>query len=62
MYALYFSTPIGWTAVGTINGCEAAYAAFHKACELAELLDTDVILCDDDTCEIVASLSDDDDM
>lgn len=59
MYALYFSTPVGWTALATIDGCEAAYAVYHKACELAELLGTDVALGDDSTGEIVACLSDD---
>jgi hypothetical protein len=40
--------------IATIDGCEAAYAAYHKACELGEMLGRDVALCDTETCEVVA--------
>ena len=42
-----------------ISGCEAAYAAFHKACELADLTGAFVSLWDSDTGEIVADNGED---
>lgn len=61
MYAIFFATPHGWENIATINGCEAAYATYHKACELGELLCAEVALCDANTGEVVACLSDEDD-
>lgn len=44
----------GWTTLGTVSGCEAAYAAFEKACELAEIFDQDCALIDRETGEVLA--------
>ena len=62
MYTIFFATPNGSVEIATIDGCEAAYSAYHKACELGELLNAEVALCDTYTGEVVACLSDDDDM
>lgn len=43
-----------WTEVGQISGCEAAYEAFKKACELAELVGKDCALVDNETGEVIA--------
>lgn len=43
-----------------ISGCEAAYDAFHKACDLAEAMgDILVCLADAETGEVVADNCDD---
>ena len=57
MYTICFSTPNGWMDIATVDGCEAAYAAYRKACELGEMLGRDVALCDTETCEVVACLA-----
>lgn len=45
----------------TISGCEAAYDAFRKACDLAEVMgDILVCLCDAETGEVVADNNDED--
>ena len=61
MYTICFSTSNGWTDIATIDGCEAAYAAYRKACELGEMLGRDVALCDTETGEVVAHSSIDED-
>lgn len=61
MYTIFFATSHGWADIAIIDGCEAAYAAYHKACELGELLGAEVALCDTNTGEVVACLSDEDD-
>jgi hypothetical protein len=43
-----------------VDGCEAAYAAYRKACELGEMLGVEVALSDTETGEVVACLSDED--
>lgn len=60
MYTITFATLNGWADIATVNGCEAAYAAYRKACELGEMLGVEVALCDAETGEVVACLSDDD--
>lgn len=57
MYTISFSTLNGWTDIATVDGCEAAYAAYRKACELGEMLGRNVALCDTETCEVVACLA-----
>lgn len=61
MYTITFATRNGWADIATVDGCEAAYAAYRKACELGEMLGRDVALCDTETGEVVACLSDDED-
>ena len=60
MYTIIFSTLNGWTDIATVDGCEAAYAAYREACELGRQLGRDVALCDAETGEVVACLSDED--
>ena len=43
-----------WTEIGQVSGCEAAYEAFKKACELAELVGKDCALVDNETGEVIA--------
>ena len=49
-----------WVELATVDGCEAAYAAYRKACELGEMLGREVALCDAETGEVLANLSDED--
>jgi len=58
MYYITFGTRNGWADIATVDGCEAAYAAYRKACELGEMLGVEVALCDAETGEVVACLSD----
>lgn len=37
-----------------VSGCEAAYEAFRKACDFAEVIGQMVCLVDGETCEILA--------
>lgn len=60
MYTITFGTRNGWADIATVDGCEAAYAAYRKACELGEMLGVEVALCDTETGEVVACLSDED--
>lgn len=60
MYTITFRTRNGWADIATVDGCEAAYAAYRKACELGEMLGVEVALCDTETGEVVACLSDED--
>ena len=43
-----------------VSGCDAAYAAFRMACELAELTGGCVSLIDAETAEVLADNSEDD--
>jgi hypothetical protein len=61
MYTITFGTQNGWADIARVDGCEAAYAAYRKACELGEMLGVEVALCDAETGEVVACLSDDED-
>lgn len=47
-----------WTEIATVSGCEAAYEAYKKACEFAELVGKDCALFDADTGEIIAHFED----
>lgn len=49
---------IGGTAFA-VSGCEAAYAAFEKACDFAEILGLTVDLVDGETGEILTDNRDD---
>lgn len=60
MYTITFGTRNGWADIATVDGCEAAYAAYRKACELGEMLGIEVALSDTETGEVVACLSDED--
>lgn len=42
-----------------VSGCEAAYAAFEKACDFAEILGLTVDLVDGETGEVLADNRDD---
>lgn len=42
-----------------VSGCEAAYAAFEKACDFAEILGITVDLVDGETGEVLADNRDD---
>ena len=46
----------GWVRIATVGGAEAAYGAYRKACELAELLGKDCSLTDGETGEALAQL------
>ena len=49
---------IGGTAFA-VSGCEAAYVAFEKACDFAEILGITVDLVDGETGEVLADNRDD---
>ena len=49
---------IGGTAF-SVSGCEAAYAAFEKACDFAEILGITADLVDGETGEVLADNRDD---
>lgn len=51
-----WDTKTSWTEIATVSGCEFAYEAYRKACELAELLGKDCALVDAETGEVLASL------
>ena len=48
-----------WTEIAKISGCEAAYDAYVKACEFADLVGKDCALVDAETGEIIASFGED---
>lgn len=49
----------GWKEIAQVEGCEAAYAAYKKACEFAELVGAnDCALLDMYTGEVLANLAD----
>ena len=50
----------GWVEIASVSGCEAAYKAYCKACELAEMVGKDCALIDAETGEIIAHLEDED--
>ena len=58
MYTIDMATNNGWVELATIDGCEAAYAAYRKACELGSLLGRDVALCYSATSQVITCLSD----
>lgn len=58
MYTIVFNTPIGWNDIAFVDGCEAAYAVYRKACELGEMLGMEVALCDTKTGKALARSSD----
>lgn len=47
------------TEIAKISGCEAAYDAYVKACEFAELVGKDCYLIDAETGEIIANYRED---
>ena len=51
----------GWTDIATIDGCEAAYNAFHKMCDFAEITGLTVCLYDSETGEVVADNEEEED-
>ena len=61
MYTIDMFTNGYWVELATVDGCEAAYAAYRKACELGEMLGREVALCDAKTGEVLANLSDEGD-
>lgn len=42
-----------WTEIATVDGCEASYEIFCKACEFAELIGKACGLMDAETGEII---------
>lgn len=62
MFTIHFHYDnYGWKEVATVDGCEAAYVAYKKARELAELVGADACsLVDMATGEVVADTRDED--
>ena len=60
MFTICFSTPIGWNDIAFVDGCEAAYAIYRKACELGAMLGVEVALCDTQTGKALARFSEED--
>lgn len=62
MFTIHFHYDgYGWKEVAAVDGCEAAYTAYKKACELAELVGADACsLVDMATGEVVADTRDED--
>lgn len=51
----------GWIEVAQVSGCEAAYEAYRRLCEFAEIVGAlDVALVDVETAEVVANWADSD--
>ena len=51
-----FTEGKGWSS-WRVDGCEAAYEAYHKACDLAEAVGADnAAIWDAETCEVLAAL------
>lgn len=61
MYTIDINTNGYWVEVGHIDGCEAAYAAYRKACELGETLGVAIALTDAETGEVIAHFEGDED-
>ena len=60
MYIISICTPNkGWNDVAEIDGYEAAYNAFRKACDFAETFGGSVALVWSETGEIVADSDED---
>ena len=55
-YKIFLNTRL----IATVEGTECAYAAYHKACELAEIVGKTASLVWAETGEVVASSDDDD--
>lgn len=49
-----------WTEIGKVSGTEAAYEAYIKACEFAEMVGKDCALMDAETGEIIAEMNEED--
>lgn len=47
-----------WHDLGTVAGCEAAYDAYRKACDLAETVNARCVLIDMKTANIIADSAD----
>lgn len=61
MYIIYIRTPNkSWNDVVEIDGCEAAYNAFRKACDFAETFGGSVALVWSETGEIIADSDEED--
>lgn len=54
MYTIDMNVNGYWIEMAHIEGCEAAYATYRKACEFAEAIGAAVVLTDVMTCEIIA--------
>lgn len=50
----------GWNEIAQFSGCEAAYEAYERACDFAELVGMDCALINAETGEILANLEDED--
>lgn len=50
---MFWDTTNLWTEIATIHGCEAAYEAYSKARDFAELIMKDCAMIDAETGEIV---------
>ena len=51
----------GWTNIATVSGCEFAWEAYRKACELAVMVGKDCALIDAVTGELLAQVEEDED-
>lgn len=57
----FFYGGYGWKEIAEVDGCEAAYAAFKKACELAELVGADdCALVEMENGEVIADMENED--
>lgn len=54
----FWNATAGWIEIAQISGCEAAYEAYKKACEFAELVGVDCDLVDIENGEVIACLGD----
>ena len=61
MFTIDINTNGYWVEVGHIEGCEAAYAAYRKACELGETLGVAIALTDAEAGEVIAYFEGDED-
>lgn len=43
-----------WTEIAEVGGFDAAFEAYYKACQFAEVVGKDCVLMDSETGEIVA--------
>lgn len=65
MYTLIISSVYGDNCTEAqfhVGGCEAAYEAFRKACDLCEIAGGSVTLIDTETAEVVADNWDEEDL
>ena len=55
------TTATGWNEIAQVSGFEAAYEAYKKACEFAELVGKNCVLFDVECAEVLAILNEEED-